>query len=77
MGLTTLLSFGSAEAAVSCDKINAKGIGQDLGRAGTRARILGGGLLHGTTHGIFAVTGGPLRSSRSPARSTSPPLRRR
>jgi hypothetical protein len=43
--------------AVSCHKINAKGVGQDLGGGTTQAQILGGGLLHGTTTGIFVITG--------------------
>lgn len=46
-----------AHAAVSCHKINAKGVGQDLGGGMTHARIIGGGLLHGTTQGSFAITG--------------------
>ena len=48
----------SAEAAVSCHKINAKGVGQDLGNGMTEAQIIGGGLLHGTTAAIFSVVGG-------------------
>lgn len=47
-----------AQAAVSCHKINAKGVGQDLGGGMTEAQIIGGGLLQGTTQGSFAVTGG-------------------
>lgn len=43
--------------AVSCHKINAKGIGEDLGGGTTQANILGGGLLHGTTEGNFIITG--------------------
>ena len=42
---------------VSCHAINAKGAGQDLGGGMTRAQIMGGGLLEGTTQGSFAVTG--------------------
>ena len=49
---------GPAHAAVSCHKINAKGAGQDLGGGMTQAQIIGGGLLHGTTQGRFAITGG-------------------
>lgn len=49
---------GQAQAAVSCHKINAKGVGQDLGGGMTEARIVGGGLLHGTTQGNFVITGG-------------------
>jgi hypothetical protein len=53
-----LASVGQAHAAVSCHKINAKGVGQDLGGGVTTARIIGGGLLHGTTAGNFMITGG-------------------
>jgi hypothetical protein len=53
----SLLVAGQAQAGVSCHKINAKGVGQDLGGGMTRAEIKGGGLLHGTTEGAFAVTG--------------------
>jgi hypothetical protein len=51
-------TLGHAHAAVSCHKINAKGVGQDLGGGVTEARIVGGGLLHGTTQGNFIITGG-------------------
>lgn len=54
----SLMVISPAPAAVSCHKINAKGIGEDLGGGNTRARIIGGGLLHGTTQASFAVTGG-------------------
>ena len=53
----SLMVVGSAHAAVSCHKINAKGAGQDLGGGMTRAQIIGGGLLHGTTQASFVVTG--------------------
>ena len=53
-----IATLGQAQAAVSCHKINAKGIGQDLGGGITEARIIGGGLLHGTTQGNFVITGG-------------------
>lgn len=46
-----------ADASTSCHKIWAKGVGQDLGGGETQARISGGGLLHGTTEGAFAITG--------------------
>ena len=49
---------GQAYAAVSCHKINAKGVGQDLGGGMTEAQIIGGGLLQGTTQGRFVVNGG-------------------
>ena len=55
---STLACVGVADAAVSCHKINAKGTGQDLGGGATQARIIGGGLLHGTTAGSFAIVGG-------------------
>jgi hypothetical protein len=56
LGMSSLLLVGPAQAA-SCHKINATGIGQDLGGGMTQARVIGGGLLHGTTVGNFAITG--------------------
>jgi hypothetical protein len=47
----------TARAEVSCHKINAKGVGQNLGGGQTQAQIVGGGLLHGTTVGNFTITG--------------------
>lgn len=47
----------TTRAEVSCHKINAKGVGEDLGAGQTQARIVGGGLLHGTTVGNFVITG--------------------
>ena len=47
----------SAPGAVSCHKINAKGVGQDLGGGMTTANIIGGGLLQGTTEASFVITG--------------------
>lgn len=47
----------TASGAISCHKINAKGVGQDHGDGTTSARILGGGLLHGTTEAVFVITG--------------------
>ena len=35
-----------------------EGLGQDLGNGATQAQIIGGGLLHGTTVGQFAITAG-------------------
>jgi hypothetical protein len=64
--LTILLLFVSvcalvvgspAQAGVSCHQINARGVGQDLGGGVTQARIIGGGLLHGTTAASFEITG--------------------
>jgi hypothetical protein len=52
-----LTMIGEARAEVSCHKINAKGVGQDLGNLATQAEIIGGGLLHGTTAAQFAITG--------------------
>jgi hypothetical protein len=59
VGLSTLLVAGdaNAKADVSCHNIRAKGVGQDQGGGVTTARIIGGGLLHGTTVGNFVVTG--------------------
>jgi hypothetical protein len=53
-----LMMVNQTQAAVSCHKINAKGVGQDLGGGMTEAQIIGGGLLHGTTAGAFGITGG-------------------
>ena len=53
----TLVTVSQARAAVSCHKINAKGVGQNLGGGVTEAEIIGGGLLQGTTVGNFMITG--------------------
>lgn len=45
------------QGGVSCHNVNAKGVGQDLGGGRTRASIIGGGLLHGTTEAVFIITG--------------------
>ena len=55
--LASAMMIGRANAEVSCHKINAKGVGEDLGNFATRAEIIGGGLLHGTTAAQFAPTG--------------------
>lgn len=55
--LGALMMASPAQAAESCHKINAKGVGQDRGGGVTEAQIIGGGLLHGTTEGNFLVTG--------------------
>jgi hypothetical protein len=44
-------------AEVSCHRINAKAVGQDLGGGSTVARVVGGGLLNGSTEGNFVITG--------------------
>jgi hypothetical protein len=57
-----LLLAGSVQAGTggeSCHRINAKGVGQDLGGGHTTARIIGGGLLQGTTGGTFTIGGAP------------------
>jgi len=54
-----LVTYGPAEAATSCHKINAKAVGQDNFDLTTQATILGGGLLNGTTASSFAVGGTP------------------
>jgi hypothetical protein len=51
-----LVGVTTAQAGVSCHKINAKGAGQDLGGGNTQAQIIGGGLLHGTTQASFVIT---------------------
>jgi hypothetical protein len=56
--VVALAVVSPAGAGVSCHKINAKGVGQDLGDGATMADIIGGGLLQGTTAGQFAITGG-------------------
>jgi hypothetical protein len=55
--LSGLMMVSPDQAAESCHKINAKGVGQDLGFGMTEAQIIGGGLLHGTTEGQFVVSG--------------------
>jgi hypothetical protein len=69
----SLPAVNLAHAAVSCHKINAKGVGQDLGGGMTEAKIIGGGLLHGTTQGSFAITGGapPVLSIAGPVTFTT------
>jgi hypothetical protein len=57
-----LVGVGTAQAGVSCHKINAKGAGQDLGRGITTAQIIGGGLLQGPRRGISASPAGLLSS---------------
>jgi hypothetical protein len=62
--VATLTTATQARAGVSCHRINAKGVGQDLGDGVTQANIIGGGLLQGTTAGNFVITGfsGPVAS---------------
>src|SRR5215207_4239442 len=55
--LGSMLIAGPAEAVGGCHKITARGVGQDLGGGVTEARVIGGGLLHGTTLGNFTITG--------------------
>jgi hypothetical protein len=57
LGVVAAAAPAPSSAAVSCHKINAKGVGQDLGGGMTTARIVGGGLLHGTTAATFVITG--------------------
>ena len=47
----------AVDAAVSCHRIDASGVGQDLGGGNTVARISDGGLLQGTTAAAFTITG--------------------
>ena len=57
-GTVLLAPVQAQTGGQSCHKINAKGVGQDLGGGSTTAQITGGGLLHGTTAGAFAIVGG-------------------
>ena len=57
-GVVGLAPGNEAQAEESSHKINAKGVGQDLGGGVTIADVKGGGLLNGTTEGNFAITGG-------------------
>ncbi len=41
-----------------CRRINARGVGQDLGGGNTTATIIRGGILNGTTSAHFDITGG-------------------
>jgi hypothetical protein len=47
----------AVDAAVSCHRIDASGIGQDQGGGNTVAQISDGGLLQGTTAAAFTITG--------------------
>ncbi len=58
IGVFGLIMADHPNAAVSTVKINAKGVGQDLGGGNTQARIIGGGLLSGTTTAHFEIVGG-------------------
>ena len=55
--VASVMMAADTAAEVTCHKINAKGVGQDLGGGSTVAQIVGGGLLHGTTAGSFIITG--------------------
>ena len=59
MVVGTLVMISQAQAGISCHKITAKGVGQDLGGGATEAHIIGGGLLHGTTDANFTTAGSP------------------
>jgi hypothetical protein len=58
VGAVGMMMTDQPTAAVSTHKIHAKGVGQDLGGGNTQARIIGGGLLSGTTTAHFEITGG-------------------
>ena len=47
----------AVDAAVSCHRIHASGVGQDQGGGNTVAQISDGGLLQGTTAAAFTITG--------------------
>ena len=57
LAITLLLTFGEAQAATSCHKVNAKAVGQDNFDLTTQATIIGGGLLNGSTASTLGVTG--------------------
>src|SRR3954463_11376943 len=57
MLLVALMAVCPARAGVSCHLINAKGVGQDLGAAGTTGKLIGGGLLQGNVSGNITGTG--------------------
>jgi hypothetical protein len=53
----SVVSVDQAWAKVTCHNINTKGDGQiDFVANSSNGRFIGGGLLHGTTHGEFAFT---------------------
>jgi hypothetical protein len=56
-----LVSLGAlmspAQAGVSCHLMNAKAVGEDVGGGNTTARVIGGGLLEGTSAGSLTITG--------------------
>lgn len=55
----TLMMVSQSQAKVSSHKINAKGVGQFNSGDGTAVtKIIGGGLLHGTSEGTSEVVGG-------------------
>jgi hypothetical protein len=47
----------AVDAATSCHRIGASGVGQDQGGGNTVAQISDGGLLQGTTAAAFTITG--------------------
>jgi hypothetical protein len=59
--LGSLAMAGTAQAdadAGHCHKVNATGVGQDLGGGNTTATITHAGVLNGTTNAHFEITGG-------------------
>jgi hypothetical protein len=54
--VASLMVAGQAQAAVSCHKINAKGVGEEVSGGQTVAQIKGGGFLQGTSEANFEVT---------------------
>ncbi len=53
----TAVAPAAALGGTSCHKIDASGVGQDLGGGQTVAQISDGGLLQGTTAASFVITG--------------------
>jgi hypothetical protein len=73
---TGLFIAGQAYAGVSCHKINAKGVGQDLGGGNTEAYIIGGGLLHERRKRTLRSLAAHRQSSRLTGRWSLRPIRR-
>jgi hypothetical protein len=57
VALSALTVVAPVHADGQCRAIHALGVGQDLGGGRTEARVLGGGVLHGTTAATFTNAG--------------------
>ena len=54
---STLATVNPAWAEETCHKINAKAVGSFTGPTTSESRIIGGGLLHGSTTAELVITG--------------------